>query len=89
MRNATWLFHAHFILIKTSEFWQRLNIFIFDTHSLLRVEIVLNLIRDPTHTLHSMMIHWFTFCDETLESGRPKTINTKPWKPITYRNCLS
>ena len=24
--------------------------------------------------------------DDTLESGRLKTINIKPWKPITYRN---
>ena len=34
MGNITWLFHAHFILIKTSDFWLRLNILIFDTHSL-------------------------------------------------------
>ena len=69
MINTIWLFHAHFILIKTSDFWLRLNILIFDTHSLLRIEIVLNPVRDPTHTLHSMMIHWFVFYD-TLESGR-------------------
>ena len=28
------------------------------------------------------------FCDDTLESGRLKTSNIKPWKPITYRNCV-
>ena len=57
MINTNWLFHADIILIKTSDFWLRLNILIFDTHSLLRVEIVLNPIRDLTHTLHSTMIH--------------------------------
>ena len=73
MRNTTWLFHAHFILIKTSDFWLRLNILIFDTHSLLRVEIVLNPNRGPTHTLDSM-IHWFAFYDDIMESGILKTI---------------
>ena len=29
------------------------------------------------------------FYDDTPESGRLKTINIKPWKPITYRNCVS
>ena len=29
------------------------------------------------------------FYDNTPESGRLKTINIKPWKPITYRNCMS
>ena len=28
------------------------------------------------------------FYDDTPESGRLKTINIKPWKPITYRNCI-
>ena len=89
MINTNWLFHADIILIKTSDFWLRLNILIFDTHSLLRIEMVLNLIRDPTYTLHSMMIHWFAFYDDELESVRLKTINLKPWKPITYTNCVS
>ena len=29
------------------------------------------------------------FCDNTLESGRLKTVNIKSWKPITYRNGVS
>ena len=29
------------------------------------------------------------FYDDTPESGRLKKINIKPWKPITYRNCVS
>ena len=29
------------------------------------------------------------FYHDTLESGRLKTINIKPWKPITCRNCVS
>ena len=28
------------------------------------------------------------FYDDTLEWGRLKTINTKPWKAITYRTCV-
>ena len=89
MINTTWLFNAHFILIKTSDFWPRQNSLILDTHSLLRVEIVLDHFRDPTHTLHSMMIQWFAFYDDTPTSGRLKTINIKPWNSITYRNCKS
>ena len=29
------------------------------------------------------------FYDDIMESGRLKTINIKPWKPIAYRNCVS
>ena len=29
------------------------------------------------------------FYDDTPESGRLKTINIKPWKPITNKNCVS
>ena len=28
------------------------------------------------------------FYDDILELGRLKVINRKPWKPITYRNCV-
>ena len=49
MMNANWSFYAPFILIKTIDFWLRLNIFIFDNHSLLRAEIVLNPIMDQTY----------------------------------------
>ena len=28
------------------------------------------------------------FYDDTLEPGRLKAINIKPWKSITYRNCV-
>ena len=49
MMSTNWLFHAPFILIKTIDFWLRLNIFIFLNHSLLRDEIVLNPIMDQTY----------------------------------------
>ena len=29
------------------------------------------------------------FYDDLMESGRLKTINIKPWKPVAYRNCVS
>ena len=29
------------------------------------------------------------FYDDTLESGRLRTVNIKSWKPITYRNSVS
>ena len=28
------------------------------------------------------------FYDDALESGRLKAINIKPWKPLTYGNCM-
>ena len=29
------------------------------------------------------------FYDDTLESGRLKISNINPWKPVTYKNCVS
>ena len=67
MMNANWSFYAPFILKKTIDFWLRLNIFIFDNHSLLRAEIVLNPIMDQTYIflcfghfwLHSPILTYF------------------------------
>ena len=41
----------------------------------------------PVSSLHPSQEN-NTFYDDTLESGRLKTINIKPWRPITYRNCV-
>ena len=41
----------------------------------------------PASSLHPSQEN-NTFYDDTLESGRLKTINIKPWRPITYRNCV-
>ena len=41
----------------------------------------------PLFDNHQRKILWFY--DDILESGRLKTISIKPWKPITYGNCVS
>ena len=48
MINTKLLFHARFIFTKTVNFWMKLNV-TFDTHSLLRAEIVLNVIKKPPY----------------------------------------
>ena len=47
--------HANFFLIKVSDSWLRLSILIFGTSFLLRADIVLNSIRDPTYILHNCL----------------------------------
>ena len=40
-------------------------------------------------TMSMMSRQWYdNVYDDSLESDRLKTINIKPWTPITYRNCV-
>ena len=59
----------------------------FFTPPLLDISLSLEICTPPP-SWHSSQEN-IRFYDDTLESGRLKTINTKPWKPITYRNCVS
>ena len=42
----------------------------------------------PPHPCWHSLQENTRFYDDTLESGRLKTINIKPWKPIIYKNCV-
>ena len=44
----------------------------------------------PSHTFSWDHPSWENtrFYEDTLEQGRLETINIKPWKPVTCRNCV-
>ena len=83
MINTNRLFHTNFILIKTKDFWLRLNILIFDTRSLIRPEIVLNSIRDPTHILHRF---WGNLGCSIIPTYSINKANSKSYRKMFSRN---